>query len=91
LNWTGRPRHIPQDVPEAILATPIHLRAVPPVSTGILLDLHETVLNDGRFAQQASGVYGIVNFFPLLLNSLGITGDVPLVLYGECCHGCFAE
>ncbi len=37
---------------------------------------------DRRFAQQASGIYGIVNYFPLLINSLGVTGDVPLILYG---------
>lgn len=34
------------------------------------------------FAQQASGIYGIVSFFPLLIGSLGVSGDVPLILYG---------
>ncbi|KAJ9614304.1 hypothetical protein H2200_002440 [Cladophialophora chaetospira] len=33
------------------------------------------------FAQQGSGVYGLVNFFPLSVSSLGLTGDVPLILY----------
>lgn len=35
------------------------------------------------FMQQASGIYGMVNFFPLLIESLGITGDIPLILYGK--------
>ncbi|OQU95925.1 hypothetical protein CLAIMM_02080 [Cladophialophora immunda] len=35
------------------------------------------------FAQQGSGIYGITNFFPLLVGSLGLTGDVPLILYAS--------
>ena len=55
----------------------------PPVSAENLLDLFERVLIIHSFMQQASGIYGMVNFFPLLIQSLGITGDVPLILYGE--------
>ncbi|KEF58321.1 uncharacterized protein A1O9_06247 [Exophiala aquamarina CBS 119918] len=28
-------------------------------------------------------IYGITNFFPLLIGSLGLTGDVPLILYAS--------
>lgn len=73
-----------EDVSEAILEAPIDPRLVPTVSiddpfryAGILLRE-----SNSRFAQQGSGVYGIVNFFPLLINSLGLSGDVPLILYG---------
>ncbi|KAJ9604753.1 hypothetical protein H2200_010867 [Cladophialophora chaetospira] len=32
------------------------------------------------FAGQSTGVYGIGNFLPLILTSLGMTGDMPLVI-----------
>jgi MFS family permease len=35
------------------------------------------------FAGQATGVYGIANFLPLILGSLGMTGDMPLILNGK--------